>query len=490
MNNDEKYNDLYQKYCDLNDKLSSVIAHRSLITNAYDETSGTYSWDSGSTAWMLTSTALVLFMTLPGLILFYVGMVRTKNVVATCMQIFSICCLITFLWLCFGYSLAFTPVSADRAGSRVYGDASRFWLRGMTLHSVHQAAPLIPETVYCMYQLTFAIITPALMCGSFADRMKYWPMMVFMGLWHLLVYCPIAHSVFHPDGFLFLYLSLDYAGGSVVHISSGMGGLVASIILGHRHNYGKEIFEPHNIMFTAIGTCMLWVGWFGFNAGSAVNSLDGRAGMAMINTHISAAIAALSWMLVEFFVTKQPKLVSMLNGAVAGLVTITPACGFVDPTGAFFIGLIAGPVCYGGSNLKHYFGYDDALDAFGIHGVGGITGGLLAGLFASRRINGVTDGLFYARDGGVQLAVQLFGIVVCMGWSLLITSLILLFVDATMGLRVSEAEEIEGIDSSFHGESLEKKEVVEERRFAAIPTDAPPQLSDAVEIEATMVVKL
>jgi len=233
---------------------------------------------------------------------------------------------------------------------------------------------------------------------------------------------------------------------------------------------------------------MLWVGWFGFNAGSAVNSLDGRAGMAMINTHIAAAISGLSWILVEFFITKQPKLVGMLNGAVAGLVTITPACGWVDPTGAFFIGLIAGPVCYGGASIKHYFGYDDALDAFGIHGIGGITGGLLTGLFASRRINDVTDGAFYARDGGVQLAVQLFGIVVCTGWSLLITTLILLFVNATMGLRVTEAEEVEGIDPSFHGESLEKKDVVEERRFAAVPTTAPESMvvGESVQTEANI----
>jgi len=259
-----------------------VSRHLSNETLSWDDTG-----DTGDTAFILVCCALVLMMTLPGLVLFYTGMLRTKNVLTTVMQIASICCLITFLWMAFGYSLALSPAEETKSSSILYGDGGRLWLTGMKQDSVHQLAPTIPEPVYCMYQLTFAIITPALICGSFADRMKYGPMLMFMALWHLVVYCPIAHAIWHPNGFLFELGALDYAGGGVVHISSGIAGLVSSIILGHRKNYGREAFQPHNILLTAVGAFLLWVGWFGFNGGSAVGAST-RAGMAMLCTHISA----------------------------------------------------------------------------------------------------------------------------------------------------------------------------------------------------------
>ena len=337
---------------------SSPADHRRLQTDD--------GFDNGDTAWMLTSCALVLFMTIPGLALYYGGMARTKNVLAIAMQCFVITALITFLWLCFGYSLAFAPANANGTAFKLYGDASRFWLEGMTLNTFHQNAPTIPETVYCIYQLTFAIITPALITGAFADRMKFTSMLVFMTLWHFLVYCPIAHAVWHPSGFLYEYGALDYAGGNVVHISSGISGLVCSVYLGARKGYGKESFEPYNILLTVVGSSMLWVGWFGFNAGSA-GGASHRAGMALLVTQIATGMATLSWMTVEWIIRKQPSVLGTVIGTVAGLVAITPASGYVDQTGAFFIGLLAGVLCYFGAQLKKLFGYDDALDAFGVH---------------------------------------------------------------------------------------------------------------------------
>jgi len=327
-----------------------MLPHISRYLNETGNQTETVELDTGDTAWMLSCCGLVLMMSVPGLVLFYSGMIRTKNVLTTVMQIASICCLITFLWMAFGYSLALSPADANKSSNYLYGDGGRLWLVGMEKDSVHQSASTIPEPVYCMYQLTFAMITPALMCGSFADRMKYGPMLLFMALWHLLVYCPIAHAHWHPDGFLFELGALDYAGGGVVHISSGIAGLISSVILGHRKNYGKEAFEPHNILLTAVGAFLLWVGWFGFNGGSV--AANDRAGMAMLCTHISGAVGALSWSLTEYLVTGKPKMVGLVNGLISGLVTITPACGYVEITGAFFMGLIAGPVCYGGSNLK------------------------------------------------------------------------------------------------------------------------------------------
>lgn len=423
--------------------------------------STTTDFDSGDTAWMLTSTALVLFMTIPGLALFYGGMTRIQNVISVCMQIFSITCLITVCWLFFGYSLAFSPVgdgeAENQSGNPIYGAGSRLWLSGMNIDSYHQLAPTIPEAVYCAYQLTFAIITPALICGAFSDRMKFSSVVVFIILWHFIVYCPVAHWNWHPDGFLFQAGVLDYAGGNVVHVAAGISGLVAAIIIGNRRGFGdKSRFEPHNILLTFIGLSMLWVGWFGFNAGSAV-SAGPRAAFALLMTQISAATAAVSWVITECIYKKsaQPSLLGAVNGAVAGLVCITPAAGFVNQTGAFMIGLFGGSLCFFGAMAKHYLGYDDALDAFGVHGVGGIVGGIATGFFATAQVGGF-DGVYYAglKVGGNQLAMQLYGIVVSGGWAGFFTFFILYAIQFTMGLRVSSDEEDAGLDSSYHGESL------------------------------------
>ena len=418
--------------------------------------------NDGDTAWMLASCALVLFMTMPGLALYYSGMCRTKNVLATVMQTFTITCVITFLWLCFGYSLSFGPSSPPVEGTSLYqviGSSDRMWLFGLTVNGSNYLAPTIPETVFCMYQLTFAIITAALIAGSFAERMKFLPMIAFISLWHLLVYCPVAHSVWHPDGFLFKAGALDYAGGNVVHICSGISGLIAAIVLGKRQGFGKERFDPHNILMTFMGMCMLWVGWFGFNAGSAV-SATGRAGYAMLNTQISTAIASLTWMMTDWYWNGQPSVLGMISGAVAGLVSITPACGYVDQTAAFIIGLLAGPICFFGAILKHYLGYDDALDAFGVHAVGGIFGGIATGFFVNPNITGSLAGVFYTgvHTGGHQLASQLYAIVVTVGWSAFMTFIILKLLDVSMGLRVSLKDEVVGLDVSIHGESVGQNE--------------------------------
>eukprot|EP01041_Mallomonas_annulata_P000239 gene239-433_t len=410
--------------------------------------------DSGDTAWMLASTALVLMMTMPGLAIYYGGMVRVQNVLATAMQSLSITCMITFLWLCIGYSLCFAPVDKVLKYTRFspIGDASRMWLLGIDMYSSHKLlAPTIPESVFCTYQLTFAIITPALICGSFADRMKYGSMLVFMFFWHILVYCPIAHANWHPNGFLFKIGCMDFAGGNVVHISSGIAGLMSTIVIGNRQGFGTERFEPHNILLTFMGAAMLWVGWFGFNAGSALGA-NARAGMAMLTTQIATAMGSLTWMLTEWAVRKQPSVLGMLSGAVAGLVAITPACGFVDQTGAFIIGICAGPFCYGCAQLKHMIGYDDALDAFGVHATGGILGGLMTGLFARKQFSGI-DGAFYAKNGN-QFVCQIWGVLFSVGWSGVVSFIILKVLDMTIGLRVSAKDEIEGLDSSVHGETI------------------------------------
>jgi Amt family ammonium transporter len=457
-------------------ELESVVSSSSNQVRKLSEDS----FDNGDTAWMLTSCALVLFMTIPGLALYYAGMARTKNVLAIVMQCFVITALITFLWLCFGYSLAFGPANSNGTAFVLYGDASRFWLQGMTLNSFHQLAPTIPETVYCIYQLTFAIITPALITGAFADRMKFPSMLVFMTLWHFLVYCPIAHAVWHPSGFLLKYGALDYAGGNVVHISSGISGLVCALYLGHRKGYGKEAFEPHNILLTLVGSSMLWVGWFGFNAGSA-GGASHRAGMALLVTQIATGIATLSWTTIEWIIRGKPSVQGTVSGAIAGLVAITPASGtfylienvffflltnwfffffspsgYVDQTGAFFIGLIGGVVCYLGAQVKHYLGFDDALDAFGVHAVGGIVGGILTGFFATDAVTGRPNGVFYTDTfyGGRQLGMQLYAITFSVFWSLAVTLAICFIVDKTMGLRVSEADEDIGLDRSIHGEGI------------------------------------
>ena len=391
-----------------------------------------------------------------------IGISRTKNVLATVMQTFSITALVTVLWLAFGYSLAFAPallLEPARSGSSpVYGNASRFWLRGMHIDSYHQLAPTIPEAVFCMYQLTFAIITCALICGSFAERMRFDAMLIFITIWLLTVYCPMAHSVWHPEGFLYQYGVLDYAGGDVVHIASGVSGLVSAVVLGHRHGFGKEAFEPHNLLLCLTGASLLWVGWFGFNAGSAFSAGE-RAAYAMLMTQISTAAGSLSWMTVDWIYNAHPSIQGCVSGAVAGMISITPGAGFVDPTGAFITGLIGGPVCFFGSMLKHQLGYDDALDAFGVHGIGGIWGGIAVGFFATSAVYGSepdTEGVFYGSTdvGGTQLGKQLYGITVSAFYAGFMTFCILKLMELCMPIRVTMEQEVEGLDSSLHGETV------------------------------------
>lgn len=403
--------------------------------------------DTGNTAWMLTATALVLFMTIPGLALFYGGMVRKKNVLGTLMQSFAITCLVTLLWVLVGYSLAF------RAGGPWIGGLDRFLLNGMAVGEfAGTAGANIPESVFMMFQLTFAIITPALIAGAFADRMKFSAMLWFIGIWSLVVYAPIAHWVWASDGWLFTKGILDYAGGTVVHINAGIAGLVAAIVLGKRLGYGREAMAPHNLVLTVVGASMLWVGWFGFNAGSAL-AADGRAGMAMAVTQIATAAAALTWMFVEWMAKGKPSVLGIATGAVAGLVAITPASGFVGPTGALLIGLAAGVFCYwGATSLKRMMGYDDSLDAFGVHGIGGIVGAVLTGVFAVKDIGG-TAGLLEGNAG--QLTTQLIGVGATVIYGLIATFIILKVLDVIIGLRVSEEEEREGLDVTQHGESVE-----------------------------------
>jgi len=400
---------------------------------------------AGDTAWMLTSTALVLLMTIPGLALFYAGMVRKKNVLATMMQSFAITALVTLLWWVFGYSLAFTP------GSPWLGGTSRLLLNGMTFMkdanqlTVSHLALTIPETVYAMFQLTFAIITPALITGAFAERMKFSAMLIFMTVWSLVVYCPIAHWVWEPGGWLAVKGVLDYAGGTVVHINAGIAGLASCLVLGKRVGYGKEAMAPHNLVLTLTGASLLWVGWFGFNAGSAV-AADGRAGMAMVATQLATAAAALAWMFVEWIVKGKPSVLGIASGAVAGLVAITPASGFVGPTPAVIIGVAAGVVCFlAATSLKSALGYDDSLDAFGVHGIGGIIGALLTGVFASKEISG--------SEGSV--VTQLWGVGTTVIYGFIASFAILKIIDMTIGLRVTEEQEREGLDLSLHGEKVE-----------------------------------
>ncbi len=397
--------------------------------------------DSGDTAWMLTSTALVLLMTIPGVALFYGGMVRKKNVLATVMQSFTITCLVTVLWMIAGYSLAFAE------GNAIVGGASRLFLSGMGLESVYGT---IPESVFMTFQLTFAIITAALITGAVADRMKFSALLWFVGAWTLLVYSPIAHWVW-GGGFLGQAGVLDFAGGTVVHITCGVAGLVAAILIGKRVGHGTESMAPHNLTFSVIGASLLWVGWFGFNAGSAVAANAG-AGMAMAVTQIATAAAALAWMFGEWAVKGRPSVLGVISGAVAGLVAITPASGYVDPTGALAIGIAAGLACYwGATSLKRAFGYDDSLDVFAVHGLGGIVGAILTGVFAVEAIGGA-PGLLEGNPG--QVVTQIYGIAVTIAYSAIATLIILIIIKATIGLRVSDEDEREGLDIRLHGESV------------------------------------
>lgn len=396
----------------------------------------------GDTAWMLTATALVLFMTIPGLALFYGGMVRKMNVLATVMQSFAICCLMSILWMVAGYSIAFTE------GTPFFGGLDKMFLAGIGADTL---SGVIPETVFVTFQMTFAIITPALIAGAFADRMKFSAMLIFMAIWSLVVYAPITHWVWGPEGYLLNDGVLDYAGGTVVHINAGVAGLVAALIIGKRKGYPTENFAPHNLVLSLVGAAMLWVGWFGFNAGSAL-AADGRAGMAMLVTQIAAATAGFAWMLAEWAVKGKPSVLGIISGAVAGLVAITPASGFVGPIGGLVIGAVAGIVCYwGATGLKRAMGYDDSLDAFGVHGIGGIVGAILTGVFAQESIGG-TAGLL--EGNGAQVVTQLYGIAATIVWSAIASAVILKVIDVIIGLRVEEDVERDGLDLALHGETI------------------------------------
>ncbi|HUS96979.1 MAG TPA: ammonium transporter [Hyphomicrobiaceae bacterium] len=401
--------------------------------------------DSGDTAWMLTSAVLVLMMTVPGLALFYGGMVRKKNVLSILMQSFAACCLMTVVWMIAGYSIAFGDGGALNA---YWGGLGKVFLTGVGKDSM---TGTIPESVFMTFQMTFAIITPALITGAFADRMKFSSFLVFITLWVLIVYAPVCHWVW-GGGFLSKDGVLDFAGGTVVHINSGIAGLVAAIVLGRRRGFGTENMAPHNLVLTVIGASLLWVGWFGFNAGSAA-AANGSAGMAMAVTQIAAAAAALAWMFAEWVSHGRPSVLGIASGAVAGLVAITPAAGFVDPKGALILGLIAGVVCFiASTSLKRALGYDDSLDVFGIHGVGGIVGAILTGVFAVKAIGG-TSGML--EGNAAQVGIQVYGILATIAWSALATFVILMLIKVTMGLRVDDSTEVEGLDIGLHGEVVQ-----------------------------------
>ncbi|MBI3707549.1 MAG: ammonium transporter [Proteobacteria bacterium] len=408
--------------------------------------------DSGDTAWMLAATALVLMMTIPGVALFYAGMVRKKNVLGTMMQSFAITCLLTVLWMIAGYSLAFT-------GDGAYiGTLSQFLLKGMVLDSVNALAKTIPEGVYMTFQMTFAIITCALITGAVADRMKFSALLWFIGFWLMLVYVPIAHWVW-GGGFLGSAGVLDYAGGTVVHINAGVAGLVACLVLGKRKGYGHDNFAPYNLTLAVVGASLLWVGWFGFNAGSAT-AADVRAGMAMAVTQIATAAAALAWMAAEWGLRGKPSVLGIISGAVAGLVAITPASGFVLPGGALVIGIVAGAACFlAATSLKKLLGYDDSLDAFGVHAIGGIVGAFLTGVFAVGAISataeapGGSPGLLDGNPG--QVMTQLYGIVVTFVYCGVVSFILLKIIDAAVGLRVDAEAERDGLDLSLHGETVQ-----------------------------------
>ncbi|OWJ64419.1 ammonium transporter [Inquilinus limosus] len=403
--------------------------------------------NSGDTAWMQTSTALVLMMTIPGLALFYGGMVRKANVLSILMQCFAITCLVSIIWMVLGYSLAFGP------GGAYVGDLSRGFLKGLEVGAL---SGTIPESVFMMFQMTFAIITPALIVGAFADRMKFSSLLVFTTLWSIVVYSPIAHWVWQSNGWLFGAGVLDFAGGTVVHINAGIAGLVACIVIGKRHGYGAGVvhaFAPHNLVLSVIGASLLWVGWFGFNAGSAL-AAGGLSGMAFAVTHIATAAAALAWMLVEWGAKGKPSVLGIISGAVAGLVAITPASGFVNPMGALAIGIAAGIICYfSATSLKKALGYDDSLDVFGVHCVGGIVGAILTGVFADPAINSLGTGLLYGNPG--QVWIQVEGVLATLIWSGVVTAVLLFLIKAVMGIRVSEEAERDGLDLALHGEAVQ-----------------------------------
>ena len=408
--------------------------------------------DAADTAWMIGATALVLMMTIPGLALFYAGMVRKKNVLATMAQSLAATFLVSILWALIGYSLAFTGEGP------VLGTFDRLFLHGMNLDSISSLAKTIPESLFMMYQMTFAIITVALVAGSVADRLRFSAFLMFCALWLIVVYVPLAHWVW-GGGFLAAAGVLDFAGGTVVHLNAGVAGLVAAYVLGKRRGYGSENLAPFDLSLAVIGTGMLWVGWFGFNGGSALGA-GSRASMAILATHLAACTGAATWMALEWWTRGKPSVLGLISGAVAGLGTITPASGFVLPMHGIFIGLIAGGVCFWACTwLKLAIGYDDSLDVFGVHGVGGFIGTLLTGVFAVAALSASPD-----TPGGVagliegnprQVLLQLYGIAVTIVWSGALTFIILKLIDAIVPLRVSQEDERQGLDVSLHGEALQ-----------------------------------
>jgi Amt family ammonium transporter len=400
---------------------------------------------AGDTAWMLTATALVLLMTIPGLSLFYAGMVRSKNVLSVMMQCFAVTGLMSIIWVVYGYSLAF---SDGGSLNQWIGGLDNFMLLNITVDSLSGS---IPETVFMTFQMTFFIITPALMVGAFAERMKFSALLWFMGLWGTFVYLPICHWVWGGGWMSGLDTApLDFAGGTVVHINAAVAGLVASIMVGKRKGFPHTPMMPHNLTLTLIGAALLWVGWFGFNAGSEL-AADGRAGMAMAVTQIAAAAAALSWMFVEWLKHGKPSVLGIASGAIGGLVAITPASGFVGPTGALVIGISAGMGCYwGATSLKKTFKYDDSLDVFGVHGIGGIIGAILTGIFVASTFGG--SGLAENTSITAQVLSQTLSVVATIIWSALLSFVILKIIDKIIGIRVSEEHEVEGLDITSHDE--------------------------------------
>ncbi len=407
--------------------------------------------NTGDTAWMLTSTALVLFMTIPGLALFYGGLVRSKNVLSVLMQCFGITAMVTVLWGLYAYTFSFATdnMAANVKNLNTFiGGLSGLFLAHCKADTLHGT---IPESVFICFQLTFAIITPALICGAYADRMKFSAMMLFTALWLTLVYAPICHMAWSGPGALYFdWGVLDYAGGTVVHINAGIAALVSCLVLGKRRGYPDTPMPPHNLTMTVTGACMLWVGWFGFNAGSAV-AANGDAGMAMLVTQLATAMAAMTWMAIEWVKHGKPSALGTVTGAVAGLVAITPASGSCGPMGAFVIGFAASAVCFvAATSVKRFFGYDDSLDAFGVHGVGGTVGALLTGIFAAPALGGhvaTYPGM------GTQMIYQTLAVVITLVWSGVLSYIILKVLDAVIGLRVNAEEETEGLDSTLHGET-------------------------------------
>jgi len=407
--------------------------------------------NSGDTAWMVTATALVLFMTVPGLALFYSGLVRSKNVLSVMMQCFAITCVVSILWTLYGYSMAFDTTGMTAGVTNInsfVGSLGKAFMHGVTVDSLSGS---IPESVFATFQMTFAIITPALIVGAFAERMKFSAMLVFMAIWFTIVYAPMAHMVWSGDGaLLWDWGVLDFAGGTVVHINAGIAGLVAAIVMGKRLGFPTTAMPPNNLGYSLMGASMLWVGWFGFNAGSEL-AADGTTGMAMLVTQIATATAALAWMFAEWMSHGKPSVLGMISGAVAGLVAITPASGTAGPMGAILIGIAAGVGCFfAATTLKRAFGYDDSLDVFGVHCVGGIIGAILTGLCADASMGG--SGLAEGVTIGQQLFIQTKGVLFTLVYSGVLSFVILKVIDIVMGLRVTEEQETEGLDLSQHDE--------------------------------------